>query len=239
MDTTASNKPEFSKLDQEINTDRLIHMPDNASLSKQKRVAQHRVLSLAPRRVAVVGPSRECACLADDADPSSCRSRAQPRPQSGTASQCSTVWVCSRVESRLARCILVWDVISLSCASLALSYESKSPGLVGPDPDTGPGHNLARPSHPNYTVRVGPAPRPPALATPRRTRVAGIGGESGGAERRRPVCRLQPWQPAQCPGCPARAGPAGRPEHHRGRMGPRYLPSLSERPGLRPVRCLH
>ena len=26
------------------------------------------------------------------------------------------------------------------------------------------GHNLARPSHPNYTVRVGPAPRPPALA---------------------------------------------------------------------------
>ena len=145
MDTTASSKPEFSKLDQEINTDRLIHMPDNASLSKQKRVAQHRVLSLAPRRVAVVGPSRECACLADDADPSSCRSRAQPRPQSGTASQCSTVWVCSRVESRLARCILVWDVISLSCASLALSYESKSPGLVGPDPGTGPGQHGPQP----------------------------------------------------------------------------------------------
>ena len=148
MDTTASSKPEFSKLDQEINTDRLIHMPDNASLSKQKRVAQHRVLSLAPRRrrrVAVVGPSRECACLTDDTDPSSCSSRAQPRPQSGTASQCSTVWVCSRVESRLARCILVWDVISLSCASLALSYESKSPGLVGPDPGTGPGQHGPQP----------------------------------------------------------------------------------------------
>ena len=97
-------------------------------------------------------------------------------------------------------------------------------------------------THPSHPVRVGPAPghwsgpawaatgrvrvirvtrvgpaqaSGPGLQAPAwRIRVAGLCGVSGGAPRRRPVCRLHPPRPARRRGCPTRAGPAGRPEHH-------------------------
>ena len=60
-----------------------------------------------------------------------------------------------------------------------------------------------------------------ARATTRRIRAVGLGGESSSAGRHQPVCRLHPPQPASRRGCKARAGPVGRPEHHRGRVGGR------------------
>ena len=114
----------------------------------------------------------------------------------------------------------------LSNASPALSEasESKLLGPGGPAPGTAravKGRNRARPSHPSHSFRVGPAPglrHGPARATAWRIRVAGLGGESGGAPRRRtvtgPVCWLHPPQPARRRGFPARACLAGRPEHH-------------------------
>ena len=89
----------------------------------------------------------------------------------------------------------------------ALADASESPG---PGPRAlaraSTGRNRMRPSHPSRSFWVGPTPGP--LARAGRIRVAGLG-----ERRRRPVCRLHALRPARRRGCPARAGPAARPEH--------------------------
>ena len=57
----------------------------------------------------------------------------------------------------------------------------------------------------------------------------GHGGENGGAGHRRAVCQLHPPKPARRRRRPARAGPACRPEHHRGRVCGRKLKQQRKR----------
>ena len=81
---------------------------------------------------------------------------------------------------------------------------------VGPNPGHWPGPARAAMGRVRVTLSGSgllPGRRPsPARATARHIRVAGLGRESDGARRRRPVCRLHPPQPARRPGCSAQSG---------------------------------
>ena len=59
---------------------------------------------------------------------------------------------------------------------------------VGPWPGPAWAASQARPSHPSHSACLGPLAQ---AGTDRRIRVAGLGGESGSAGRRKPVCPLQ------------------------------------------------
>ena len=113
-------------------------------------ISQYQVHALAPRRVAVG------RLVADGADP--CHRLARPLPRTGPP-------LGRPVEGRLARCVLVWDVSSLSCAFSALSEASESPGPGRACPraqaraSTG---NRVRPRHPSHSAQVGPTPGPTA-----------------------------------------------------------------------------
>ena len=119
-------------------------------------------------------------------------------------------------QGTLARYIWVWDVLSLSVASPALSDASES---------LGPGRaatGLVR----VIRVTLSGSGLPRTFGPGRCTRVAGLGGESGGAGQSGGPNPGQSRVP--CHRRIASASPA------RG-----YRPSLSARPGPRPVRCLH
>ena len=99
------------------------------------REERDRVRALAPRRVAV-GRLRTAPALLTEQTPGTTRAPV-------VDAFASMVWVCSPVEGRLARYILVWDVISLSVANPALYEASESPGPVGPAPGQWPGPKWA------------------------------------------------------------------------------------------------
>ena len=151
-------------------------------------------------------------------------------PQPGTTTApvddafTSTVLVCSRVEGRLARYILLWDhhrdVISLSVASPALSDASESPGPGRACPrllaQASMGRNRARPSPPSHFVRVGPAPDTgPGHGSAHPSRRTRRGERRRGALLAGVPAGLNPSHTARHRDCPARPGPAGRPEHHQ------------------------
>ena len=112
--------------------------------------------------------------------------------------------------------------LPIRCLSRSLRSIRVSRAGSDPPPGTGPGQHGPRPGRvrvirvtlsgsrlPRTPGRAGTSHPSPGTAGPaRRIRVAGLGGESCGAGRGRPVCRLHPPHPARRRGCPARL--AGR-----------------------------
>ena len=101
-----------------------------------------------------------------------------------------------RLPRSLRRIRVTWSGSGLPQASMGRNRARPSPPShfvrVGPAPDTGPGHGSA---HPSRRTRRG-----------ERRRGALLAGVPAG---------LNPSHTARHRDCPARPGPAGRPEHHQ------------------------